>query len=121
MATILFVEDDAELQKLLKIHLRSTSHEIVSCTDGLDALRQINTVKPDLVLLDLMMPLASGDAVLGWLRSTEALRNIPVIVLSAHPKGQLIAEQLQADAFFAKPIDMRELTKTIEEMLVKAV
>ena len=121
MATILFVEDDAELQTLVKLNLRSTSHEIISCADGIEALRQINTTKPDLVLLDLMMPLASGDAVLGWLRSTEALSHVPVIVLSAHPKGALIADQLHADAFFAKPVDMQQLRKTIEEMLVKAL
>lgn len=120
MATILFVEDDEELQTLVRIALHNTEHTLVSSPDGLDALRQVNTLKPDLVLLDLMMPMASGDAVLGWLRSTDSLRSVPVIVISAHPKAETIADQLQADAFFAKPVNITALRQTIEEMLVRS-
>jgi DNA-binding response OmpR family regulator len=120
MATILLVEDDTELVKMLQLGLKRLGHEIISSANGLDAMVQATYTKPDLIILDLMMPWASGDAVLGFVRSTEALKATRVLVMSAHPNGARIAEQLQADCFLAKPVDLGILRENIERLLMPA-
>jgi len=111
------VEDDKELQDLLQLFLSRRGHEVLLSPNGIDALYQISQLKPDLILLDLMMPWASGDAVLGFIRSTEALKHTRVLVISAHPNGQALAEQLDADGFLSKPVDMMVLMKQVERVL----
>lgn len=106
MATILLVEDDTELVQMLQLGLKRLGHEIISSSNGMDAMVQATYTKPDLIILDLMMPWASGDAVLGFIRSTAELRSTRVLVLSAHPNAEKIASQLQADRFLAKPVDI---------------
>ncbi len=117
MATILIVEDDEELQKMLELMLSRQGYEVYLAPNGVDALYQAQYYKPDLIVLDLMMPLAAGDAVLGFIRSTKALQKTRVLVVSAHPKGAEIAEQLQADGFLAKPVDIATLTASVQSLL----
>jgi DNA-binding response OmpR family regulator len=117
MATILIVEDDEALQTLLELALTRAGYEVYLSPNGVDALHQASYYKPDLIVLDLMMPWASGDAVLGFVRSTEELRQTRVLVLSAHPEGRKISEQLSADGFLAKPVEMHVITDTIGDML----
>jgi DNA-binding response OmpR family regulator len=117
MATILIVEDDLELQQMLELMLSRAGYEVHLAPNGVDALYQAQYYKPDLIVLDLMMPLAAGDAVLGFIRSTKELEKTRVLVVSAHPKGAEIAEQLQADGFLAKPVDIATLTASVQNLL----
>jgi len=117
MATILIVDDEEELQTLLELALTRAGYEVYISPNGVDALYQVQYYKPDLILLDLMMPWASGDAVLGFVRSTEGLENTRVLVLSAHANGEQIADQLKADAYIRKPAEMKKIIKTIDELL----
>lgn len=117
MATILIVEDDEALQNLLELALTRAGHEVYLSPNGVDALYQATYYKPDLIVLDLMMPWASGDAVLGFVRSTEELQNTRVLVLSAHPEGQKIADQLSADGYIAKPVEMHVITDMVDDLL----
>jgi len=117
MATILIVEDDQELQTLMQLVLKRLGHEVYSSLNGVDALYQTSHYKPDLVILDLMMPWASGDAVLGFIRSTENLKKTRVLVISAHPNGAELAHQLDADGFLAKPVDMDMFTRSVARLL----
>jgi DNA-binding response OmpR family regulator len=117
MATILIVEDDKEMQDLLEIVLSRHGYEVHLSPNGVDALYQASQFKPDLILLDLMMPWASGDAVLGFIRSTDQLKGTRVLIFSAHPKGAQIAQQLEADGFLAKPADMLTLTSYVDQLL----
>jgi CheY-like chemotaxis protein len=120
MATILIVEDDKEMQELLQLALARRGHEVFLSPNGVDALYQISYHKPNLIILDLMMPWASGDAVLGFIRSTDQLKHTRVLVVSAHPNGEEIAHQLQADGFLSKPVDMPTFTKQVERLLAKS-
>lgn len=106
MARVLVVEDDESLQNMLQLILSHMGYEVLGSLNGVDALYQAAYYKPDLIILDLMMPWASGDAVLGFIRSTAELRSTRVLVLSAHPNAEKIASQLQADRFLAKPVDI---------------
>jgi CheY-like chemotaxis protein len=117
MARILIVEDDPELQNLLQIMLERAGHDTFTSPNGVDALYRVSSERPDLIVLDLMMPWASGDAVLGFVRSTDELKATPVLVVSAHPDGSRLAAQLEADGFLAKPVDMQTLTEQVARLL----
>jgi len=117
MATILIVEDDQEIQDLMKFALKRMGHEVYGSLNGVDALYQASYYKPDLIILDLMMPWASGDAVLGFIRSTSSLKETRVLVVSAHPNGAQLAGQLHADGFLAKPVEMGVLTGYVQQLL----
>jgi DNA-binding response OmpR family regulator len=117
MATILIVEDDEELLKMLQTVLKRMGHETIGSPNGVDAMVQASYVKPDLIILDLMMPYAAGDAVLGFVRSTDGISKTRVLVLSAHPHGEQIAQQLHADLFLPKPADMMEIRSAVEKLL----
>ncbi len=117
MASILIVEDDLELQHLLTMVLERMGHTIQGSPDGLDALYRLREERPDLVILDLMMPVAAGDAVLGWIRSTKQLKDMRVLVVSAHPNGELIARQLEADLFLKKPLDIHVFRDAVTVLL----
>ncbi len=120
MARILIVEDDTELQGMLALLLKRHGYDVYSAQNGVEALYQAVYYQPDLIILDLMMPLASGDAVLGFIRSTDSLRNTPVLVVSAHPKAAELAAQLEADDYLTKPVEMKILLARIETLLQKA-
>ncbi|MBI5957704.1 MAG: response regulator transcription factor [Chloroflexi bacterium] len=117
MATILIVEDDVEILEMMKIALRRKGHEVYGSPNGVDALYQVSYYKPDLVILDLMMPWASGDAVLGYIRSTTSVKQTRVLVVSAHPNGAELAQQLEADGYVGKPVEMNVLTGYVERLL----
>ena len=117
MAKILIVEDDEELQRMLQTLLKRLGHDTYSSLNGVDALHQASQLKPDLIILDLMMPWASGDAVLGFIRSTKELSKTPVLVLSAHPNAAQLARQLHADGFLAKPVDVSTFTTAVQRLL----
>ena len=109
MANILVVEDDKDLNNAYKIILESENHAVVSAFNGKEALKALNDFEPDLILLDLWMPLLSGEQILRTIRSTDSMKDIPVIVFSASVHGDDIAFEAGADDFIAKPFDMNDL------------
>ena len=82
MATILFIEDEAALQKALGDYLRESGHTVVPALDGEDGLRRLRRHRPDLILLDLIVPRLAGLEVLEQIRNDPKLHTIPVIVLT---------------------------------------
>lgn len=121
MATILIVEDDMVLADMYEMVLRRAGYAVHKVVNGVDALYEASAVQPDLIVLDLMMPWASGDAVLGFIRSTDNLKKTQVLVVSAHPDGAKIAGQLDADGFLQKPVDMKVFTNHIDDMVAVSV
>ena len=92
MKTILFVEDDAVIVQAYRMGLERAGFRVEVAEDGLAAMKILLLLKPNLVLLDLMMPKFSGTDVLKYIRSTPALKSTPVIILS----NASIADQLGA-------------------------
>ena len=82
MKTIFFIEDDPVVVKVYATKFAREGFHVEVAEDGLIALRMLSTVKPDIVVLDLMMPKLSGVDVLKYIRSTPALKATPVIILS---------------------------------------
>lgn len=117
MARILLVDDEPDMVQVWKLFLRRAGHEIEEAHDGLEALHITKTFLPDLIILDLMMPMAAGDLVLGFIRSTDELRDTRVVVISAHPRGRQISQELEADGFLAKPVQMDAFQAEVDRVL----
>lgn len=115
MPLVLIIEDSDEMRHVLSTYLSRMGYEIAEACDGLDGLKVAKARIPSLIILDLMMPVASGDFTLGFIRSTESLRHIPVIIASAHPRARAIAEKLDA-ACLKKPFGFPELQAAIERL-----
>lgn len=116
---VLVVDDDADLLKMLKIRIESAGYEFMSAQDGSEMLDAIKMKKPDVILLDVMLPKLDGYTALRELRKEDGYREIPVIVLTAKEKkkvGDLFA--LENISFFVeKPFETNELLQKIKECL----
>jgi len=120
MAKILVVEDVPDTRQMMVDLLENLGHVVSQARDGVECVRVALTDRPDLILLDLMMPTASGDSALSFIRGTPGLSDIPIIVVSAHPDVEQIATQLGANAWLAKPVMYNELRRRINEVLSQA-
>lgn len=116
MSKILIAEDDKEINRLMGEFLSEQGYTCVSVNNGLDAVRVVRTESPDMMLLDLMLPLKSGDSVLNEIRT---FTQMPVIVVSAKDTVQNKIElmRLGADDYLTKPFDLDELLVRIEAVL----
>jgi CheY-like chemotaxis protein len=117
MTKVLVVEDSADARQLLRDVLEKLGHTVVEATDGLECVKKALTNRPDLIVLDLMMPAASGDSALAFMRGTPELANIPILVVSAHPDVARIAKLNGADGWVSKPIRIDELSQKIKTIL----
>ena len=119
MAKILVVEDEPSLQKLLEYQLKRIGHEIVVVADGKQALASVKTDRPDLVLLDVMLPVMGGFQVLQQLQEDKDTSNIPVIMLSAKGQQHDIAAGIDKGVFdyITKPFNIPNLAERIEKAL----
>jgi DNA-binding response OmpR family regulator len=121
-AKILIVDDDPELRMALKLRLRANQYETVSACDGYSAIALAQKERPNLIILDLGLPAGNGYSVLKRLQESDALSNIPVIVLTARDPAGNEARSLDAGAaaFFQKPADNNELLEVIRASLRSA-
>ncbi|MBS4030057.1 MAG: response regulator [Clostridiales bacterium] len=116
---ILLVEDEKNIVLGVTICLRSAGLQVDVAEDGMEALRKIEESKPDLVLLDLVMPKLNGLDALKSMKENEATKDIPVIVLSARAQEEDIqrAMDLGASDYMAKPYKPAELLEVIMRVL----
>ena len=119
MAKILVTEDELSISKMLEFRLHSLGHEILLATDGVQALELIDSDRPDLVLLDVMMPVMGGIQVLRKLKEDKQTSDIPVIILSAKGQEKDIVTGLEHGAFdySTKPFSFPELIARIDRAL----
>jgi CheY-like chemotaxis protein len=113
------VEDAEDIRLLLVDVLELMGHTVTEVKDGLSAVREALTKRPDLIIMDLMMPSASGDSALKFIRGTPDLATLPVLVLSAHVDVQHIAMVNGANAWMSKPVEIAALRDKISELLAK--
>lgn len=114
---ILVCDDDEGILDMLEIILDSMGYHIIPEKNSLNIYSRIEKEKPDLLLLDLWMPVLSGDQVLKALRRNPATEKLPVIVISASTEGKQIATEAGADAYIAKPFDMQSLVSSIQRLV----
>jgi len=120
---ILVVDDEIYIVHLLDFSLGMEGYEVITALDGEQALENLKTEKPDLIVLDIMMPKLDGYEVCKAIKSSPETRHIPVILLSA--KGRNVDQKLGfdvgADDYITKPFSPRKLVERINQLLGQTV
>ena len=116
--TILICEDEPSLRELMRISLPG-EYDFAEAGDVAEAIELVDSVRPDLVLLDVMMPGGSGLSVLEHVRNAPEMKETPVIVVSAFAadRDHLAAFEAGASGFLKKPFDPDELESLVNELL----
>ena len=114
--TILVVDDEAKLRQMIRVYLEQENYRVVEAGNGRDALYVAREAKPDLVILDLMMPEMNGY---DFLRLFSKEAEVPVIMLTAKVEDQdkILGLELGADDYVTKPFNVRELTARVRAVL----
>jgi len=115
---ILIVEDERALTDVLVYNLEREGYEAIVAHDGQEGLRKAQTLLPDLIILDLMLPLMSGLDICRELRSGERTREIPIVMLTAKAEesDQLVGFSLGADDYVTKPFSVKVLLQRIKAL-----
>lgn len=115
---ILIVDDENDFIELVRFRLMGLGCEFLVANDGVHALSQARQFKPDLILLDILLPDLDGLSICEILKRQPATKKIPVIFMSALSSGVTRrTAAMQADDFFTKPLDLPRLRRRISELL----
>lgn len=117
---IMIVDDNEDLIYMLRIVLERDGYKIISATSGEECLERLNTDRPDLVLLDIMMPGMDGWEVCKEIKGGNDYPTLPVSMLSVRKDSEDIIKSLHdagADAHLPKPVNFNELKKTVATLL----
>lgn len=119
MATILIVDDEPSILRLVTTTLERGGYELLTADNGVDALVLARSHKPDLILLDIMMPKMDGNEVRRRLHEDPATKNIPIVHLSAVGDFQQQLDALEDGSadYITKPFDPIELRQLVADML----
>ena len=114
--TVLIIEDEKNISDLLKLYLKKEGYTVETAADGSEGLQMFRSLKPDLVLLDLMMPVMDGWAVCKAIRAES---QTPVIMLTAKSEtdDKVTGLKIGADDYITKPFEMKEVLARIEAVL----
>ncbi|MBC7250852.1 MAG: response regulator [Anaerolineae bacterium] len=117
--TIVCVEDEPEVIELIQVMLETSGYRVIGVIGGREALEVIRREKPDMVLLDLMMPEVDGWTVFKQMRADPELKNIPVVPVTAVDKPidmMLALEVAGVDEYVTKPFSRNELIASVEKV-----
>ena len=116
---ILIVEDDRSLAGVLDYNLANSGYETLCAYDGQDGLNQARLKLPDLILLDIMIPVVDGLEVCKRLRATPEIRDTPIVMLTAKSEetDQLVGFSVGADDYVVKPFSVKILLERIKSLL----
>jgi two-component system phosphate regulon response regulator PhoB len=119
MARIVVIEDEKDIQDVLEYNLRKAGHKVSLASNGQDGLKLARESKPDLVLLDLMLPDIPGTEVCKSLKQEAATRDVQVLILTARGEeiDRVVGFELGADDYVVKPFSVRELVLRIQAIL----
>ncbi len=116
---ILVCDDDPSILEMVGFVLELSGYTVITEENSMHLYKLIEKHRPDLLLVDLWMPLLSGDLIIKNLKADPELRDLPAIAISASRDGQYIAEEAGADGFIAKPFDIDHLLTAIEQQLAR--
>lgn len=120
-ARILIAEDHLDSREALSTLLRALGYDVIDAADGRDAVEQARQHRPELILMDMMMPVMDGFEATRMLREDPELSSVRIIAVTAMEGAQEIAHAAGVDDFVRKPIDARALLQTINEWLTQKV
>ncbi len=116
---ILVVDDEAQIVRLLTLRLQANNYDVVVAYDGYQCIQMAKEENPDLLLLDIKMPMGGGIKAFENLRSNTNTENIPVIFITAFPSVEVKKQVIEmgADGFIAKPFGSEELLNKIRSII----
>jgi two-component system alkaline phosphatase synthesis response regulator PhoP len=119
---ILVVDDDKQIVRLVQSYLEKAGYAVLTAFDGEDAMRVIRRERPDLIVLDLMLPKHDGYEITKWLRSDQALSATPILMLTARVEDgdKILGLELGADDYLTKPFNPREVVARMRAILRRA-
>ncbi len=118
MATILVVEDEFGIAEVLASALTDAGHNVLTAINGRHGLERLKESQPELVLLDFMMPVLDGPAMVRAMRTDPEARAVPIIIMSSLPES-VIAEAVSGmyNGFIRKPFRLRTVTEMVNRVL----
>lgn len=118
--TVLIVEDGEDTRYLMRLELERLGYLVIEAEDGKKAVEMALHDRPDIILMDLSLPIMDGFAATEQIRASNGLEAVPIIAVTAHQETDFRAGAKAAgfDAYVTKPIDMRWLSELIEGLLV---
>lgn len=121
MARILIAEDEPDIRELVAFTLRFAGHEVTTTSNGEEAVQQASQIIPDLILMDVRMPKMTGYDACRLMKTNPALKDIPVVFLSAKGQDSEIQSGLDAGAedYLLKPFAPDQLTQRVRAILSK--
>jgi len=114
---VLVVDDEEDFAKALKVRLKANGYDVVLAHDSIQAIMMANLEKPDLILLDIMIPGEDGFFVTEQLKQSQATRHIPIFFLTGVPGGERRAHKVGASGYIMKPYHPEMLLETIQKAL----
>jgi|SRR5690348_6293136 DNA-binding response OmpR family regulator len=117
MSKILVVDDDADILSVMETLLTKKGFEVETTTKGENTFPKIESFKPDLILLDVLISGNDGRAICRKLKSNQETMHIPVIMFSAHPAAATSISEYGADDFIAKPFDVNNLLQKVHHQI----
>jgi DNA-binding response OmpR family regulator len=119
MPTILLVEDDHNLSEIVKFHLERHGFTVKTATDGVKMFNELRESKPDLIILDVMLPGIDGFKLCALVKNYEPYKDIPIIIFTARTgeEAQKLAQETKSDAYITKPFNPNILLQTINNLL----
>ena len=116
---VLLAEDDRALRRFLEVVLERAGYKVIPAADGLEAMKIALSMPIDIVVTDGMMPNLSGHELCRFIRNSQTLSHLPVILLSALERKEPNQNVEQVDAFLAKPVTGESLIECIEKLLAR--
>ena len=118
-ANVLLVDDDPVILKLLQVNFEMEGFNVSTANDGVEGLEKARAERPDIVLLDIMMPRMDGLQVTTELKGSADTKDIPIILLSAKAQASDVqaGKEMGADDYLTKPFDPLELLERVSELL----
>lgn len=116
---VLICDDDEGIVDFTSILLGESGCDVLAAINGEEIFEVLNKSLPDLILLDLWLPLLSGEEVIDILKKKKRTQHIPVIIISASKDTEQVAQRAGADDFLCKPFDIQKLEKLVRTHLSK--
>lgn len=119
---VLVVDDEPDLVRILEFGLKAAGYAVETASDGQEGLKKAREQKPDIILLDLMLPKLDGYKVCRLLKFDERYKHIPIMILSARTQegDQTLAHEMGANRFLTKPYEFAEILDHIQALLKEA-
>lgn len=120
LKTVLLIDDDIDLQQLTKIALKSRGYCVETANNGLEGLEKLQTIKPDLIVLDMNMPKLGGLGFYQKICDGKERPPYPVLVLTARINMEQLLTQMNIDGFMGKPFEIDELLQKVDSIIRKS-